>query len=61
MSPCSISKAICGCAAVALRRLAILGTDSKLPILDACLRPIRPRQTEREKSVVSEIQNPQFA
>jgi hypothetical protein len=46
---------------VALRRLAILGTDSKLPILDACLRPIRPRQTEREKSVVSEIQNPQFA
>jgi hypothetical protein len=39
----------------------LLDTDSKLPILDACLRPIRPRQTEREKSVVSEIQNPQFA
>ena len=31
------------------------------PIPDHSLRPIRPRQTECEKSVVSEIQNPQFA
>jgi hypothetical protein len=62
MSPCSISKAICGCAAVALRRLAILGTDSKRPILDACLRPICGRENPekstrtRDDLVTSETQ-----